>query len=130
MPFRAPGPISADLMAKLEARVDKREKELDRRLDLEERGLSRAPGPVAGDAQAKEPMTPKELVRLRREVVDLERAAQADPSRAKELKAAQKVYEAADDEMKEQRKVRAKEIEKGRELGLGKGMGLGIGDDD
>jgi Ti-type conjugative transfer relaxase TraA len=82
-----------------------------------------APGAV--DARAKEPMTPKELAKLRKEVVDLERAAKADPSRAKDLKAAQKAYDAADDEMKQQRKARAQEIKKDRGPGFGKGFGLG-----
>jgi hypothetical protein len=82
-----------------------------------------APGAV--DARAKEPMTPKELAKLRKEVVDLERAVKSDPSRAKDLKAAQKAYGVADDEMKLQRKARAQEIKKDRGPGFGKGFGLG-----
>ena len=81
--------------------------------------------PVAGVAKAKEPMTPKELAKLRKDVVDLERAAKADPTRAKDLRAAQKAYDFADDEMKQQRKARAQEIKKDRGPGFGKGFGLG-----
>jgi ribosomal protein L13E len=78
--------------------------------------------------EGKQPMTPKELAKLRKQVVDLERAAKADPGRAKELQAAQKAYATGADELKQQRKARAQEIKKDRGPGFGRGFGLG--DDD